>query len=103
MHPGPGGSALAPCPGRAPGAAHQQRAGPLHARALSPPARLTARPPLLLLLPGRERKDLYTDNWDGSEYKGSSFNVLTVLAVVSVLTPLLGLAFAYWSFGVYWG
>jgi hypothetical protein len=58
---------------------------------------------LPLLLPGRERKDLYTANWDGSEYKGSNFNVLTVLAVVSVLTPLLVLAFAYWSYGLYWG
>lgn len=52
---------------------------------------------------GKERKDLYTDNWDGSEYKGSSFNVLTVIALVSVLTPLLGLVFAYTTFGVLWG
>lgn len=52
---------------------------------------------------GKERKDLYTDNWDGSEYKGSSFNVLTVIALVSVLTPLLGLLFAYTTFGILWG
>ncbi|KAF6258421.1 hypothetical protein COO60DRAFT_1701307 [Scenedesmus sp. NREL 46B-D3] len=52
---------------------------------------------------GRERKDLYTANWDGSEYKGSKFNILTVIALVSVLTPLLGLAFAYATFGVLWG
>ncbi|KAK9835359.1 hypothetical protein WJX81_004613 [Elliptochloris bilobata] len=52
---------------------------------------------------GRERKDLYTDNWDGSVYKGSKFNVLTVIALVSVLTPLAGLAFAWWSYGVLWG
>eukprot|EP00775_Hariotina_reticulata_P002872 gene2872-3163_t len=52
---------------------------------------------------GKERKDLYTDNWDGSEYKGSSFNVLTVIALVSVLTPLLGLVFAYTTFGTLWG
>jgi hypothetical protein len=52
---------------------------------------------------GRERKDLYTANWDGSEYKGSKFNILTVIALVSVLTPLLGLVFAYTTFGVLWG
>jgi hypothetical protein len=29
--------------------------------------------------------------------------VLTVLVAFAVLTPLAGLAFAYWSFGVLWG
>jgi hypothetical protein len=52
---------------------------------------------------GKERKDLYTANWDGAEYKGSKFNILTVIALVSVLTPLLGLVFAYTTFGVLWG
>ena len=52
---------------------------------------------------GRERKDLYTDNWDGDQYKGSSFNILTVLAVISVLVPVLGLVFAYQTYGVLWG
>ncbi|WIA39531.1 hypothetical protein OEZ86_005621 [Tetradesmus obliquus] len=52
---------------------------------------------------GKERKDLYTDNWDGSEYKGSKFNILTVLALLSILTPVLGLVFAYTTFGVLWG
>jgi len=51
----------------------------------------------------RDREDLYTDAWDGSEWKGSQFNVLNVILVVSVLVPLLGLAFAYWSFGKLWG
>jgi len=52
---------------------------------------------------GRERKDLYTDNWDGSEYKGSRWNILTVLALLFVLVPVAGLAFAYQSYGVLWG
>ena len=40
---------------------------------------------------------------DGSVYKGSMFNVLTVIALVSILTPLAGLVFAWWSYGVLWG
>jgi hypothetical protein len=52
---------------------------------------------------GKDRKDLYTDNWEGSEFKGSSFNVLTVILIVSVLTPLFGIIFAYFSYGKLWG
>lgn len=52
---------------------------------------------------GRERKDLYSANWDGDKYKGNGVNVLTVIAAISVLTPLLGLIFAYNTFGVLWG
>lgn len=52
---------------------------------------------------GRERKDLYTDNWDGSEYKGSPFNMLSLLAVLFVATPVAGLAFAYFTYGDLWG
>jgi hypothetical protein len=52
---------------------------------------------------GKERKDLYTDNWDGDSYKGSQINVLTVLAAVTVLAPLIGLYFAFQSYGVLWG
>eukprot|EP00878_Enallax_costatus_P004423 GHUV01004663.1.p1 GENE.GHUV01004663.1~~GHUV01004663.1.p1 ORF type:complete len:142 (+),score=29.35 GHUV01004663.1:248-673(+) len=52
---------------------------------------------------GKERKDLYSANWDGDQYKGSSFNVLTVIAAISVLVPLAGLVFAYTTFGVLWG
>lgn len=43
------------------------------------------------------------DNWDGSEYKGSSFNILTLLGLLFVLVPVAGLAFAYQSYGVLWG
>ena len=52
---------------------------------------------------GRERKDLYTDAWDGSEYKGSRWNVLTLLAALFLIVPVAGLGFAYWSYGVLWG
>lgn len=52
---------------------------------------------------GRERKDLYTDNWDGSEYKGSSVNVLTVIGAISILAPLIGLIFALQTYGTLWG
>ena len=45
----------------------------------------------------------YTDNWDGAEYKGSPFNILTLLAALFFLVPLAGLAFAYQSYGVLWG
>lgn len=51
----------------------------------------------------RDRPDLYTDKWDGSEYKGSAFNVLNIILVVSVLVPLLGIGFALWSYGTVWG
>jgi hypothetical protein len=52
---------------------------------------------------GKDRKDLYTDNWDGSEYKGSKLNVLSVILIVSILTPLFGIIFAYLSYGRLWG
>lgn len=45
----------------------------------------------------------YTNNWDGSEYKGSQFNILTLLAVLFVLTPVAGLAFAKLTYGTLWG
>ena len=34
---------------------------------------------------------------------GSGFNVLNLVIVAFVLTPVLGLAFAYWSYGTLWG
>jgi hypothetical protein len=52
---------------------------------------------------GKERKDLYTDNWDGDVYKGSKFNVLTVILLASVVAPLAGLIFAYQTYGILWG
>lgn len=52
---------------------------------------------------GKDRKDLYTDNWDGSEYKGSPVNILSIILVVSVLTPLAGIIFAYFTYGKLWG
>jgi len=52
---------------------------------------------------GKERKDLYSDNWDGDEYKGGGFNILTVLILLFVGVPVVGLLFAYQSYGVLWG
>lgn len=52
---------------------------------------------------GRDRDDLYTDAWDGSEWKGSNVNILTVLIAISVAVPVAGIAFAFWSYGRYWG
>lgn len=52
---------------------------------------------------GLERKDLYTDNWAGSEYRGSGVNILTVLIAITVLTPLLGIGFAFATYGKLWG
>ncbi len=52
---------------------------------------------------GKERKDLYTDNWDGSEYKGSPFNILTFLVALFILVPVAGLVFAFATFGSLWG
>ena len=52
---------------------------------------------------GREREDLYTDNWDGDVYKGSPVNVLSVILAVSILAPLVGLIFALQTHGTLWG
>jgi hypothetical protein len=52
---------------------------------------------------GRERKDLYSDRWQGDRYTGSAFNILNVILVVSVLVPLLGIAFALSTYGDLWG
>lgn len=52
---------------------------------------------------GKERKDLYTDNWDGDVYKGSSVNILSVLIVVSIVAPIIGLIFALQTYGTLWG
>lgn len=52
---------------------------------------------------GREREDLYTDNWDGDVYKGGKVNILSVLIAVSILAPLAGLLFALQTYGTLWG
>lgn len=43
------------------------------------------------------------DNWDGSEYKGSPFNILTLLGALFVLVPVAGLVVAYFTYGTLWG
>ena len=52
---------------------------------------------------GKERKDLYTDNWDGDVYKGNPVNVLSVILAISILAPLVGLVFALQTYGTLWG
>eukprot|EP00465_Bigelowiella_longifila_P010030 CAMPEP_0185254474 /NCGR_PEP_ID=MMETSP1359-20130426/3283_1 /TAXON_ID=552665 /ORGANISM="Bigelowiella longifila, Strain CCMP242" /LENGTH=165 /DNA_ID=CAMNT_0027837519 /DNA_START=20 /DNA_END=517 /DNA_ORIENTATION=- len=52
---------------------------------------------------GKERKDLYTDAWDGDKYKGSSFNILTVLILVGIGAPVTGVVFALATYGKLWG
>eukprot|EP00241_Pyramimonas_parkeae_P009932 CAMPEP_0114255106 /NCGR_PEP_ID=MMETSP0058-20121206/17372_1 /TAXON_ID=36894 /ORGANISM="Pyramimonas parkeae, CCMP726" /LENGTH=132 /DNA_ID=CAMNT_0001369443 /DNA_START=73 /DNA_END=468 /DNA_ORIENTATION=- len=52
---------------------------------------------------GKERKDLYSDAWDGDVYKGKEkVNILTVLIALFIGVPVLGLIFAYQSYGVLW-
>ncbi|KXZ44385.1 hypothetical protein GPECTOR_68g356 [Gonium pectorale] len=92
----------------------EEIASPLHPNRLPLPAALFAagagayspeyrRQANLIANNGKERKDLYTDNWDGSEYKGSPFNILTLVGALFILTPVAGLVFAYWSYGTLWG
>ncbi|KAF5830439.1 hypothetical protein DUNSADRAFT_14577 [Dunaliella salina] len=52
---------------------------------------------------GQERKDLFTNNWEGDQYKGSPVNILTVLVALLVLTPTAGLIFARFTYGTLWG
>jgi len=52
---------------------------------------------------GQERKDLFTNNWDGDRYKGSPVNILTVLVALLILTPTAGLIFARLTYGTLWG
>ncbi|KAK9807283.1 hypothetical protein WJX73_007703 [Symbiochloris irregularis] len=55
-------------------------------------------------VPRRNReKDLYTDQWDGDKWKGSKLNGLTVITVISILAPVIGLLVAYFSYGSLWG
>jgi hypothetical protein len=43
---------------------------------------------------------LFTENWEGDVYVGSGWNVATVLALVSAVTTLGGLVFAFATKGV---
>lgn len=45
---------------------------------------------------------LYTKNWQGDVYVGSNWNILTVLLALGFATPLLGLLFAFLSYGTLW-
>ena len=62
----------------------------------------SSRPP-----PDQKRRDressLYSDSWAGDAWRGSKFNILTIIVIVSLLAPVLGLIFAWQTYGVYWG
>lgn len=45
---------------------------------------------------------MYTKNWQGDVYVGSNWNILTVLLALGFATPLLGLLFAFLSYGTLW-
>lgn len=62
-----------------------------------------ATPAPLMGMPERERDDLYSDNWDGDEYKGSNFNELTVGLGIAIATPVIGLLIAAATYGKLWG
>jgi len=45
---------------------------------------------------------LYSANWQGDVYVGSKWNIMTVLMAVSILVPVMGLVFAWASYGTLW-
>lgn len=61
------------------------------------------KPAAMQMKPGRERDDLYTDNWEGDQYVGSGWNELTVGIAVAVGVPIIGLGFAAATYGKLWG
>lgn len=42
-------------------------------------------------------------NWDGDVYVGSNWNMLSFLALCMWLLPIIGLVFAYLTYGTLWG
>ena len=52
---------------------------------------------------GKDRRDLYTEKWDGDVYKGSGFNILNLLVLLFFLVPAVGILVAYKGYGVWWG
>lgn len=46
---------------------------------------------------------LHSSNWDGDVYVGSRWNTLSILYLIFLLTPLVGLAFAWATYGSLWG
>lgn len=48
------------------------------------------------------REDLYSDCWQGDVYVGSNNNIMTWLLIAAFATPMLGLLFAWLSYGTLW-
>eukprot|EP00878_Enallax_costatus_P000596 GHUV01000696.1.p1 GENE.GHUV01000696.1~~GHUV01000696.1.p1 ORF type:complete len:145 (+),score=27.10 GHUV01000696.1:449-883(+) len=45
---------------------------------------------------------LYNSNWQGDVYVGSNWNMLTLITGLMFFVPVLGLLFAYLSYGTLW-
>jgi hypothetical protein len=45
---------------------------------------------------------LYSGNWQGDVYVGSNWNMLTLITGLIFIVPVLGLLFAYLSYGTLW-
>eukprot|EP01026_Neomeris_dumetosa_P027638 TRINITY_DN2245_c0_g2_i1.p3 TRINITY_DN2245_c0_g2~~TRINITY_DN2245_c0_g2_i1.p3 ORF type:complete len:146 (-),score=18.17 TRINITY_DN2245_c0_g2_i1:287-724(-) len=48
-------------------------------------------------------EQLYSDNWAGGEYVGKQWNIMTFVLLTSFVVPVLGLLFAYFTYGSLWG
>lgn len=57
----------------------------------------------LSLKPYKEGSRLVSDNWEGDTYRGSNFNILTLILGLIFFVPVIGLAVAYFSYGSLWG
>jgi hypothetical protein len=45
---------------------------------------------------------LYSGNWEGDVYVGSNWNMLTLITGLIFVVPIVGLLFAYLSYGTLW-
>eukprot|EP01024_Parvocaulis_polyphysoides_P047538 TRINITY_DN4505_c2_g1_i2.p1 TRINITY_DN4505_c2_g1~~TRINITY_DN4505_c2_g1_i2.p1 ORF type:complete len:144 (-),score=17.33 TRINITY_DN4505_c2_g1_i2:301-732(-) len=48
-------------------------------------------------------EQLYSENWEGGEYVGKKWNILTLILALTALVPLAVLIFAYFTYGELWG
>lgn len=50
----------------------------------------------------RMEAKLYSNNWQGDVYVGSNWNMLTLITGLMFFVPVIGLLFAYLSYGTLW-
>eukprot|EP01023_Acetabularia_acetabulum_P006080 TRINITY_DN1252_c0_g1_i1.p3 TRINITY_DN1252_c0_g1~~TRINITY_DN1252_c0_g1_i1.p3 ORF type:complete len:149 (-),score=8.21 TRINITY_DN1252_c0_g1_i1:1225-1671(-) len=48
-------------------------------------------------------EDLYSENWQGGVYVGKTWNIMTIILLLSAMVPIAGLLFAYFTYGRLWG